>query len=182
MAATAGFIPVLHAATDSRPDEIDSILQLRAEQQRISQIQSNLTVEQTHAQAADGALTNAIKLMDRARVLVAQGATGTTDSAGRKAIAQEVHSLLEEMIACSRTSVQRRFVFSGDSDGNPPYQPDSTSPTGRPSALATSLPVPAATMPSGTPVPATSPTPRWTMPSPPTTTKASSGCRSACCT
>jgi len=26
MAATAGFIPVLHAATDSRPDEIDSIV------------------------------------------------------------------------------------------------------------------------------------------------------------
>jgi flagellar hook-associated protein 3 FlgL len=118
------------AQPSDAPDQIDSILQLRAEQQRITQIQSNLTVERTRAQSADGALTSAIKLLDRARVLSAQGATGTVDPAGRKAIAQEVRSLFDEMIACSRTSVEGRFVFSGDADNTPPYQADSTSLTG----------------------------------------------------
>jgi len=46
------------------PDEIGPLLQLRANQLHNSQIQSNLTLAQTNANAADNALTSAIQLMD----------------------------------------------------------------------------------------------------------------------
>lgn len=118
------------AAPSDAPDEIDSLLQLRADRQRNQQTQSNLSLELTHVQAADGALTTAVKLMDRARVLAAQGATATATDSGRAAMAAEVQSLLDQMIACSRTTVQGTYIFSGDAAGSPPYQADPASPTG----------------------------------------------------
>ena len=58
--------------------------------------------------------TSATKLMDRASVLAAQGATFTLDAAGRQSIAGEAQSLLEQMVAISRTTVQGRYIFGGD--------------------------------------------------------------------
>src|SRR5215472_14149411 len=58
------------------PDEIDA-LQLRADQQHNQQIQSNLTLAKTDAQAADDALGSSIQVMDRALVLGGQGASST---------------------------------------------------------------------------------------------------------
>src|SRR5438270_13829182 len=79
------------------PDQIDSLLQLRANLQHNTQIQSNLGLALTDAQAADQALGSAISLMDRARVLASQGANSTMDTAGRQSLAQETQSLLDEM-------------------------------------------------------------------------------------
>lgn len=118
------------AEPSDAPDHIDSLLQLRADRERNQQIQTNLSLELTRVQAADGALSSAIKLMDRARVLAAQGANATATATGRKSMADEVQSLLDQMIACSRTVVQDRYIFGGDADGGPPYQADATSPTG----------------------------------------------------
>ena len=60
--------------------------------------------------------------MDRARVLAAQGANSVLDTNGRQSLAQEAQSLLEQMVACSRTAVQGRYIFSGDRDDAPSYQ------------------------------------------------------------
>jgi flagellar hook-associated protein 3 FlgL len=68
--------------------------------------------------------------MDRARVLAAQGASSTLDAAGRRGLADEVQSLLDEMVAYSQTTVQDRYIFSGDRETAPAYQLDPTSPTG----------------------------------------------------
>ena len=118
------------AQPSDAPDQIDALLQLRADRQRNAQIRSNLGVALTDAQSSDGALTSAIRLMDRAGVLAAQGANSVMDTNGRRSLASEVDSLLEQMIACSRTSVQGRYIFSGDRDDSPAYQADSTSATG----------------------------------------------------
>jgi flagellar hook-associated protein 3 FlgL len=106
------------------PDEIEPLLQLRAARLRNSQIEANLALAGTEANGADAALASAIKLMDRARALAAQGANTTLDAASRQAIATEVQSLQEEMVACTRTSVQGRYIFSGDLDGGPSYELD----------------------------------------------------------
>src|SRR3954447_26208482 len=71
----------VNAASDA-PDEVDAILQLRADQTRNSQIQSNLALAKTDADAADNALAAAGKIMDRARALGAQGTTFTLDATG----------------------------------------------------------------------------------------------------
>src|SRR3954451_3818749 len=112
------------------PDQVDALLQLRADRQRNTQIRSNLGLSLTEAQSANAALGSAIKLMDRARVLATQGANSVLDTNGRRSLAQETQSLLEQMIACSRTTVQGRYIFSGDRDDTPAYQADPTSSSG----------------------------------------------------
>src|SRR5437879_1027088 len=69
----------VNVASDA-PDQIDGILQLRADQMRNTQIQANLAVAKTDTDAADGALASAVKIMDRARTLGAQGANFTLDA------------------------------------------------------------------------------------------------------
>jgi flagellar hook-associated protein 3 FlgL len=119
----------VNVASDA-PDEVDTILQLRADQTRNSQIQSNLALAKTDADSADSALAAAAKLMDRARTLGAQGANFTLDATGRQGIADEIQSLQDQMLSISRTTVQGRYIFSGDQDSGPAYQQDPTSPTG----------------------------------------------------
>jgi flagellar hook-associated protein 3 FlgL len=112
------------------PDEIDSLLQLRADRQHNQQVQSNLALAKTDAQAADDALGSSIELMDRALVLGAQGANSGTDPNSRQSLAQEVRSLLDQMVVYSRTAVQGRYIFSGDQDGQPAYVSDPTAVNG----------------------------------------------------
>ena len=119
----------VNVASDA-PDEVDAILQLRADQTRNSQIQSNLALAKTDADAADSALAAASKIMDRARALGAQAANFTLDATGRQSIADEIQSLQEQMLSISRTTVQGRYIFSGDQDGGPMYDLDLTSPAG----------------------------------------------------
>jgi flagellar hook-associated protein 3 FlgL len=112
------------------PDQIDTILQLRADQTQNKQIQSNLALAKTDADAADSALGAAAKLMDRARTLGAQGANFTLDATGRSSIADEIQSIQDQMLSISRTTVQGRYIFSGDDDAAPAYEMDPTSSTG----------------------------------------------------
>ena len=119
----------VNVASDA-PDEIDAILQLRANIAHNSQIKSNLALATTDANAADSALTAATKLMDRAVTLGSQGATFTLDATGRQSIAAEVQSLQDQMLAISRTVVQGRYIFSGDAGGSPAYAADPAAPNG----------------------------------------------------
>ncbi len=119
----------VNVASDA-PNEIDTILQLHTDSARNTQIQENLAVAKADADAADSALSSATQLMDRARVLAAQGANFTLDATGRNSIAGEVQSLLEQMVAISRTNVQGRYIFGGDQDSTPPYQFDLTADIG----------------------------------------------------
>jgi flagellar hook-associated protein 3 FlgL len=112
-------------ASDS-PDQIGTLLQLRANQAHNTQVQSNLTLAQTNAQAADNALSSSIQLMDTATSLATQGATTTADATTRASLAQQVESILQQMVANSQTSVEGVFIFSGDQGDAPQYTWDPT--------------------------------------------------------
>lgn len=112
-------------ASDS-PDQIGTLLQLRANQAHNTQVISNLTLAQTNAQAADNALSSSIQLMDTATSLATQGATATADATTRASLAEQVQSILQQMVANSQTSVQGVFIFSGDQSGTPQYTWDPT--------------------------------------------------------
>ena len=120
------------------PDQIGALLQLRADQLHNSQIQSNLTLAQTDANTADDALTSSIQLMDSATALATQGATATSDAATRASLAQQVQSILQQMVSTSQTTVEGRFIFSGDQDSAPQYtwDPTQTNPVVAASASA----------------------------------------------
>ena len=119
----------VNVASDA-PNDVDTILQLHTDEVRNAQIQENLGVAQADADAADGALTSAGQLMDRATVLAAQGANFTLDATGRQNIAGEVQALQEQMTAIGNTTVQGRYIFGGDQDSTPPYQVDLTAANG----------------------------------------------------
>jgi len=119
----------VNVASDD-PGNIDTIMQLQTGDTHNQQIQSNLAVVATDANAADTALTSATKLMDRARTLATQASSFTMDASGRQSIAAEVQSLLEQMVTISRTTVQGRYVFGGDQDATPPYDLDLTADNG----------------------------------------------------
>jgi flagellar hook-associated protein 3 FlgL len=119
----------VNVASDA-PDQIDAILQLRSSLVRNSQIQANLGLAKTNADAADSSLSAAVKMLDRALVLGTQGSSFTLNAAGRQSIAIEVQGLQDQMLVISRTTVQGRFIFSGDQDSGPAYEQDLTSPNG----------------------------------------------------
>jgi flagellar hook-associated protein 3 FlgL len=112
------------------PDSISTILQLRTETTVNTQIQQNLSIAQTDAAAADGALNTANQLMDTATTLAAQGANFTVDATGRASIAAEIQSLQSQMVDVANTTVQGRYIFGGDADTTPPFAYDLTQPNG----------------------------------------------------
>jgi flagellar hook-associated protein 3 FlgL len=112
------------------PDQLAPLLQLHADEAHNQQIESNLTLAQSEAQAADSTLASAIQLMDRAVTLGTQGATSTLDDSSRQSLAQEVQSLEQQMVSYSQTTVQGRFIFSGDQDTQPSYAYDASATDG----------------------------------------------------
>jgi flagellar hook-associated protein 3 FlgL len=114
------------AVASDAPDQIGTLLQLRANLQQNTQIQSNLTLAQTDANAADSALQSSIQLMDSAVSLATQGASATTNASSRASIAQQIQAIQQQMVANSQTTVEGRFIFSGDQDSSPQYTWDPT--------------------------------------------------------
>ncbi len=108
------------AASDA-PDQIGSLLQLRAANEHNSQVKGNLVLAKSDADAADGALASSISLMDRALTLASQGTNFTQTAETRNSLALEVQSLLEQMVSFSQTSVQGRYIFSGDRGDSPTF-------------------------------------------------------------
>jgi flagellar hook-associated protein 3 FlgL len=108
------------------PDQISSLLQLRSDLTRNTQIQTNLTLAQTNADAADNALSSSIQLMDQAVTLATQAANATMTTQGQQAIAQEIQGIQQQMVANSNTMVQGSYIFSGDDPSTPAYTWDST--------------------------------------------------------
>ena len=115
----------ISTASDA-PDQIGTLLQLRANKLHNAQVQSNLTLAQTDAQAADNALSSSIQLMDTATSLATEGATATSDATTRASLSQQVQAILQQMVANSQTSVEGVYIFSGDEGDTPQYSYDPT--------------------------------------------------------
>lgn len=108
------------------PDQVSTILQVHASLASAQQIQANLGRVKTEADTSEQTLESAVQLVERARTLAAQGANGTQTAQTRQAAEQEVSSLLDQLVGLSRTSVEGRYIFSGDQDQQPPYSIDLT--------------------------------------------------------
>jgi flagellar hook-associated protein 3 FlgL len=84
----------LQVASDA-PDQIDSLLQLRADMERNTQISTNLGRVKTEVDTAESVLQSCTKLLDRALALANQGANSTQTASGRADIASEVQAAPE---------------------------------------------------------------------------------------
>jgi flagellar hook-associated protein 3 FlgL len=119
----------LNAPSDA-PDQVSPVLQLHADIRSNQAITNSLKNVKTDVDTAEQTLSSSIDLMQQASVLATQ-ATGPYQTAETRAsMADNVQSILEQMIANSNTTVGGRYIFSGDQDQNPSYQLDLTTPTG----------------------------------------------------
>jgi flagellar hook-associated protein 3 FlgL len=116
-------------APSDAPDQVGEILTLRAALERNSQIRTNLERAKSEAATADSALQKAVTVLERAAAL-AVSAGGDVEPERRQAAAEEVRGLEQELVALSQTTQGDRYLFSGDMDGGPCYEPDPTAPTG----------------------------------------------------
>ncbi len=116
------------SASDA-PDQISSILQLHANIQQNQQVQNNLNVQKTQAQAADQSLSGADTILNQVATLAAEGIGTDQTASTRQQLASQVTSLLQQMVSLANTTVNGQYIFSGDSDQTPSYAFDSTTGT-----------------------------------------------------
>jgi flagellar hook-associated protein 3 FlgL len=112
------------------PSQVEDLLQLRANQQHNQQIQSNLTLANSNAEAADNTISSSIQLMDQAVQLGTEGANSSSDGIDMTDLSQQVGEILDEMVSYSQTAVNGQYIFSGDQGQEPTYQVDATAPDG----------------------------------------------------
>jgi flagellar hook-associated protein 3 FlgL len=106
------------------PGQVMNILQLRSEVERAGAIGANLSRATAEVDTADAALHVMVEIMERARVLAAQTATGTAGN--RPEVALEARQLHEQLVNLTRTMSDGRYVFSGDRDTEVLYTSDWT--------------------------------------------------------
>jgi flagellar hook-associated protein 3 FlgL len=112
------------------PAAISDILQLSSSISRNAQIGKNLGSVTAEVSGAENALSTAITTLDSVATLGTQGASFSTTAASRTQLAGQVQDALQNLIANANTSVNNRYVFSGDSDQTPPYALDLSTATG----------------------------------------------------
>ena len=118
------------ASPSDDPGALRTILQLQADIAANRQVQANFDQMTSELSSADTGLQSAIQLMDRAVALATQ-ASGTTKTAQeRSALATEVSALQQQMVGISQSTVNGRYIFSGDQDSKPSYVLDATQPNG----------------------------------------------------
>jgi flagellar hook-associated protein 3 FlgL len=117
----------LERASDD-PEQVSTMLQSRADLRQTGQLLQNLGRVQAEVDGGEQALQQALKLVERARVLGAQGGNGLQSAENRLSIAGEVKSLIEQVAGLSRSAIAGRFIFSGDSDQTQPFTLDWANP------------------------------------------------------
>lgn len=108
------------------PDQISNLWQVRANLDQAKQDEANLNRIKTEVDTAEGALQSAVSLVQRAETLGSQGDSSTSTSDVRQTLADELGSILEQLVSTANTSVEGRYIFSGDSDQVAPYSIDLT--------------------------------------------------------
>lgn len=105
------------------PDSISTLLEARANLARLEQIHTNLIRVKSETDGAEQALQNAVRLFDEVRTLGMSGANGVQTALTREAIAGQIGSILERLVAIANTSAGGRYVFAGDRDTDLAYAP-----------------------------------------------------------
>ena len=99
-------------------------MRIRADQRAVTQYATNINDGLSWLTTADDALSNATDTMQAVRDLVVQGSnTGVLNPASREAIALQLDSLKEALLAQSNTQYAGRSIFAGNSDAGAAFSP-----------------------------------------------------------
>lgn len=115
----------IFAASDE-PDGVGALLSTRAELESNDQLRNNLGRTKAEVDAAENGLQQAIKVLERARTLAAQGQNGFNIESTLTALSLEAGDLLQQMLNVSNLAIEGRFIFSGNNDAVQPFDYDPT--------------------------------------------------------
>lgn len=90
----------------------------------------NISNIRSRLEAADGALNSGIIVMTRAIALGTQGANGPLSQANRDAIALEIDTLRDQLLALANTSFRGVYLFAGTAVDVQPFVLDGAEPSG----------------------------------------------------
>lgn len=110
------------------PSLVSALLDIHGQLDRNQQTTENLNRVKAEVDTAENSLQTAVKLVDRAQTLGAQGNTALSTPEARLQMATELGGVLEQLVALSNTNVAGRYLFSGDSDQSAAYGLDLTQP------------------------------------------------------
>jgi flagellar hook-associated protein 3 FlgL len=96
-------------------------LKLRGSLAGVQQYQRNILDAQGWQEAAELAMSNITDSVQRARDLLVQGASDTTDAVSRESIAKEIDELIAAVKQSANATYQGRYVFAGTRTDQPPY-------------------------------------------------------------
>lgn len=119
----------MQTASDS-PDEVGELLQARSELAAALQTKTNLGRVKSEVDAGEHAVSSSIQMLERVRVLGAQGLNGTQTPETRRSVAAEVESNLRQLVGIANTSSDGRYLFAGSLDQAPPYDLDLNAASG----------------------------------------------------
>ena len=92
-------------------------MRIRADQRALTQYGTNITDGLAWLSTADSALSSATDTLQAVRDLTVQGAnSGTLNATSREAIATQLDSLKEQLLAEANTKYAGRSIFAGNSD------------------------------------------------------------------
>ena len=103
------------------PDQISSILQLRAQIAGVQQTQENLSNVTPQVESGENAIQQAIQVLDTATSLATEAAGSTSNASQRQDEIPQVQGILEQLLSLSQTAVNGQYIFSGDLSGQPQY-------------------------------------------------------------
>ncbi len=108
------------------PTEIADVWQLNSELDQTQQTDTNLGQVTTEVNTAQSALQSAVTLVEQAETYGAQGASDTSTATTRQDLANGLGAILQQLVSAANTTVQGRYIFSGDTDQTTPYSIDLT--------------------------------------------------------
>ena len=103
------------------PDEISSILQLRAQIAGVQQTQENLSNATPQVESGENAIQQSIQVLDTATSLATEAAGSTSNAGQRQDEIPQVQGLLQQLLSLSQTAVNGQYIFGGALSGQPQY-------------------------------------------------------------
>ena len=103
------------------PTGAEVVLRLRTSQAAVDQFRRNAGTAKDALLVADGTLDTYQQALDRARTLLAQGASDSTSAAGKQTIAAEIDGLRQHMLTLANSRQNDIYVFGGTRQNAPPF-------------------------------------------------------------
>ncbi|MDA8162128.1 MAG: flagellar hook-associated protein FlgL [Desulfobacteraceae bacterium] len=103
----------IYSVPSDNPVALTQALAIRNNISDTAQYKQNISYGQSWVTATDTAMSQVQDALTQAKTLALQGANDTQSAASRQAIAAEVKTILEDVVALGNTKIGDRYVFGG---------------------------------------------------------------------